>query len=102
MFEAFTTYWPFIAIVRILARHDALFALEYLKLAPGYVTFAKLLSKRNVEGRPGQRLARALNEAGPSFIKFGQALSTRSDLLGEELSARFIRLARPLAPLLRS
>jgi len=86
MLDAFTHIGRFITIARILARHDALFALEYLKVAPGYVALARLLSKRNVEGRPGQRLARALNEAGPSFIKLGQALSTRSDLLGEELA----------------
>ena len=63
MFEAFTHIGRFIAIARILARHDALFALEYLKVAPGYVTLAKLISKRNVEGRPGQRLARALKRS---------------------------------------
>ncbi len=86
MFEALTHIGRFLAIARILARHDALFALEYLKVAPTYVALARMLSKRNVDGRPGQRLARALTEAGPSFIKLGQALSTRSDLLGEELA----------------
>ena len=86
MFDALSHIGRFIAITRILARHDALFALEYLKVAPVYVALARLISKRNVDGRPGQRLARALNEAGPSFIKLGQALSTRSDLLGEELA----------------
>ena len=98
MFEAFTHIGRFIAIARILARHDALFALEYLKVAPGYVTLAKLISKRNVEGRPGQRLARALNEAGPSFIKFGQTLSTRSDLLGKELAQDLSDLQDRLPP----
>ena len=98
MFKAFTHISRFIAIARILARHDALFALEYLKVAPGYVAFAKLLSKRNVKGRPGQRLARALNEAGPSFIKFGQALSTRSDLLGDELALDLSDLQDRLPP----
>ena len=34
--------------------------------------------------RPGERLAAALNSLGPSFIKFGQSLATRSDLIGEE------------------
>ena len=54
------------------------------------VTLSRLLavfSKAETSGRPGQRLARALNEAGPSFIKLGQAMATRSDLLGEEMSA---------------
>ena len=98
MFEAFTHIGRFIAIARILARHDALFALEYLNLASGYVAFARILSNRNVKGRPGQRLARALNEAGPSFIKFGQALSTRSDLLGDELAQDLSDLQDRLPP----
>jgi ubiquinone biosynthesis protein len=37
--------------------------------------------------RPGQRLAAALDELGPGFIKLGQMLSTRADLLGEEIAA---------------
>ncbi len=98
MMQALSHIARFIAIARILARHDALFALEYLKVAPGYVALARLVSKRNVAGRPGQRLARALNEAGPSFIKLGQALSTRSDLLGEELAQDLSDLQDRLPP----
>lgn len=98
MLDALTHIGRFVTIARILARHDALFALEYLKVAPSYVALARLLSKRNVDGRPGQRLARALNEAGPSFIKLGQALSTRSDLLGEELAQDLSELQDRLPP----
>ena len=72
-------------VARILARHDALFPLEVFGVAPVIVVLANMASTKNAEGRPGQRLARALNEAGPSFIKMGQALSTRADILGEEL-----------------
>ena len=72
-------------IARILARHDALTLLEHLELGGPLVMLAKLFS-RKCDGRPGQRLAAALQETGPSFIKLGQALSTRSDLLGEEFS----------------
>ena len=77
-------------VAHTLARHDALFPLEDLEVAPMVVTLSRLLavfSKAETSGRPGQRLARALNEAGPSFIKLGQAMATRSDLLGEEMSA---------------
>lgn len=66
-----------------LARHDALWPLE---LAQGLETpamLARLVSRRR-PGRPGQRLAAALQALGPTFVKFGQALSTRADLLGEE------------------
>ena len=48
---------------------------------------ARRLSRQDAPGRPGQRLARALQELGPSFIKLGQSLATRADLLGEELAA---------------
>ena len=42
--------------------------------------------------RPGERLAAALQEMGPSFIKLGQAMSTRADLLSEEVAADLARL----------
>jgi ubiquinone biosynthesis protein len=85
-------------VARILARHDALEPIEKLGAAPAVVTLARLLSRKSAEGRPGQRLARALNEAGPSFIKMGQALATRSDLLGEELAADLSELQDSLPP----
>lgn len=85
-------------VARILARHDALFPLEILGVAPAIVWAARLVSKRNASGRPGQRLAKALTEAGPSFIKMGQALATRSDLLGEELSDDLSELQDSLPP----
>ncbi len=87
-----------LTIARILARHDALFPLETFGVAPVIVLVARLLSRRQEPGRPGQRLARALQEAGPSFIKLGQALSTRSDLLGEELTADLSELQDRLPP----
>lgn len=85
-------------IARTLARHDALFILERLKLAPAIVMLAKMVSSRKAKGRPGERLARALQDMGPSFIKVGQMLSTRSDLLGEEMTADLSHLQDKLPP----
>ena len=48
--------------------------------------------------RPGQRLALALTSLGPTFIKFGQALSTRADLLGEQSAADLAELQDRLPP----
>ena len=42
--------------------------------------------------RPGERLAAALSELGPAFIKLGQVLSTRSIILGEEVAADLAKL----------
>ena len=47
---------------------------------------ARLVSRRRPERRRGERLAAALQALGPTFVKFGQALSTRADLLGEEVA----------------
>ncbi|NQU56597.1 MAG: 2-polyprenylphenol 6-hydroxylase, partial [Rhodospirillales bacterium] len=85
------------SIARILARHDALMVLERLEIGGPAIALARLFSRRG-SGRPGQRLALALQQAGPSFIKLGQALSTRSDLLGEEFSADLSELQDSLPP----
>lgn len=85
------------SIARILARHDALMVLERLEIGGPAIALARLFSRRG-SGRAGQRLALALQQAGPSFIKLGQALSTRSDLLGEEFSADLSHLQDSLPP----
>jgi len=72
-----------IAIARTLARHDALAPLKDSGLLPPVLLRFRFLTPKDVPGRPGEKLARALVELGPSFIKFGQALATRADLLGE-------------------
>jgi ubiquinone biosynthesis protein len=77
-----------IKISRTLARHDALFPLNWVSSTSGLVLTAKILSGFRIKSsvrsqRPGARLAIALQELGPSFIKFGQMLSTRPDLVGE-------------------
>ena len=87
-----------LSIARTLARHDALFILEQLQLAPAIVLFAKMVSSRRVSGRPGERLALAFQDMGPSFIKVGQMLSTRSDLLGEQMAADLSTLRDKLPP----
>ena len=87
-----------LVIARTLARHDALFLMEKLPVAGILALGARLVSRRNVAGRPGERLARALEELGPSFIKLGQALSTRPDLVGEDVAKDLTGLQDRLPP----
>ncbi len=75
-----------VRIARTLARHDALWPLELAEGLEAAAWLARRLSRRRPELRRGQRLAAALQELGPSFVKFGQALSTRGDLLGERVA----------------
>ncbi len=73
-------------IGRILARHDALFIFEDLGMPSFWFMFAKPFRKRSAKKlRKGQRLVAAFQELGTSFIKLGQQLSTRSDLLDEAI-----------------
>jgi len=46
----------------------------------------------------GQRLREALEELGPIFVKFGQMLSTRPDLLPEDIAAELARLQDRVPP----
>jgi ubiquinone biosynthesis protein len=90
--------WRLIGIARCLARHNALFPLERLPLPDLVLRLARRLSRQDAPGRPGQRLATALQDLGPSFIKLGQSLATRSDLLGQELAADLSQLQDDLPP----
>jgi ubiquinone biosynthesis protein len=85
-------------IAHTLARHDAIIGLDPLD-PPAIVpwTIAKL-RLANLAERRGQRLAAALTELGPSFVKIGQALSTRADFVGEQIAADLSELQDHLAP----
>ena len=92
-----------VVIARTLAHHDALFPLAWLPATGGLVLLARLLNLFRVDPRvrgrrPGERLALALEALGPSFIKAGQALSTRSDLVGEEVAEDLASLQDRLPP----
>ncbi len=96
MLRALRNSWRLLRLAISLARHDALFPLEILGVAPALVGWARIWGRlfawRRDMRRPGERLAAALQEMGPSFIKLGQALSTRADLLSEGVAADLTRL----------
>jgi ubiquinone biosynthesis protein len=89
-----------VRIAVILARHDALFPLERVSGMAPLLRGVRLAQRRRPGGqdRPGQRLAAAFGELGPSFVKLGQALSTRADLLGDEIAADLAALQDRLPP----
>jgi ubiquinone biosynthesis protein len=98
MLRAARHLWRLIGMGRCLARHNALFPLERLPLPEFLLRLARWLSRQDAPGRPGQRLAEALQELGPSFIKLGQSLATRADLLGQALAADLSQLHDRLPP----
>jgi len=89
-------------LVRIavtLARYDALFPLDRVAVAVPLARGVRMVRRRGAaEARPGERLAAAFNELGPSFVKLGQLLSTRADLLGDEITEDLAMLQDRLPP----
>jgi ubiquinone biosynthesis protein len=75
--------------------HNSLRLLRILTILAG--TGAATWKKIAPEER-GKRLARALEAMGPSFIKLGQAFSTRSDLIGDEMALALSGLQDKLPP----
>ena len=87
----------------ILARADALLPREFDELYPGGLQTASralriFRGRASRVGRPGERLAKALERLGPVAIKLGQFLSTRQDLLGEQFARDLARLKDRLPP----
>jgi ubiquinone biosynthesis protein len=90
-----------VEIVVTLARHDALFPLEQVAGAAAIARALRRVRRRDparLRLRPGERLAAALQALGPSFIKLGQALSLRADLIGDEVASDLALLQDRLPP----
>ncbi|MBK20614.1 MAG: 2-polyprenylphenol 6-hydroxylase [Rhodospirillaceae bacterium] len=93
-----------VEIVRTIARHDALFLLEDsqlplpIRFGIKFVTLRAGVLPDLADLRRGERLAKALQTLGPGFIKLGQALSVRSDLVGEEIADDLSTLQDNLPP----
>src|SRR2546429_536490 len=100
MFRSLRTLARLVRILLSLARHDALFPLDRTTGAAPFLRITRLIRRRGpgAASRPGERLAAALTEMGPSFIKLGQILSTRADLLGDEITEDLALLQDRLPP----
>ena len=70
----------------VLARYDALMPPEQLAQAPwparAILKIAKLGRSGEVQGAGQNQLTSALTRLGPSYIKLGQFLATRPDIIG--------------------
>ena len=89
-------------IFRAFAKYRCYFFLENTK----YHSMAKMLGKTLVPSANkncyimsnGQKLVYVFQELGPAFIKLGQSLSTRPDLIGDGLAEELSKLQDRLPP----
>jgi ubiquinone biosynthesis protein len=88
-------------ITTVFAKHgfeDVLYRMNLGNFLPkGFK--AKPFKKREKNKSPAQRLREAFEELGPSFVKLGQLLSTRPDIVPEAFLQEFIKLQDTVRPL---
>ena len=74
--------------------------MDAVPAAAPFLRIGRTFARRHgrASARPGQRLAAAFGELGPSFIKLGQLLSTRADLFGEQVTLDLTSLQDRLPP----
>jgi ubiquinone biosynthesis protein len=83
----------------VLAREGAFVDLDQRGLPASATTaikLANLFARRGVSGAAG--LSTAIDRLGPSYVKLGQFLATRPDIVGPKLAAELERLQDRMAP----
>ncbi|MDG2376329.1 MAG: ubiquinone biosynthesis regulatory protein kinase UbiB [Woeseiaceae bacterium] len=88
-----------IEIQRVLVRHgldEIITATHFLR--PLRFLFALFPKARDVSESLGKRIRLALIELGPIFVKFGQAISTRRDLLPPDIADELALLQDRVPP----
>jgi len=90
-------------VVQILVKHGFTGAVDQLGLTTGLSSrlVRRIRGKEEPESEPetlGKRLRAALTELGPTFVKFGQILSTRPELVGNAIASELSALQDRVPP----
>ena len=99
MFAKRKTLLRMINIQRVLVRHgldDIITATHFMR--PMRFIFKLFPRARDVSEPLGKRIRLALIELGPIFVKFGQAISTRRDLLPPDIADELAMLQDRVPP----
>lgn len=89
-----------------LVRYDVLLPSEYYDRYPTALqalhTALSIFAKRRRGRSVGERLAKALERLGPAYVKVGQFLATRPDMIGVTVAQELGRLKDRLPPFSRT
>ena len=88
-------------IHRVLNQHglDELIPLAHLPLSLRLLIAAGGRGSKAAKALPrGVRIRKSLEELGPIFVKFGQTLSTRRDLLPDDIAEELVKLQDQVPP----
>ena len=110
MFTALADYFRLSAAAARLSRHDALLPSEVVHHLPAPLRWAGALTRlgaatRSADGtrlRPGERLAAAFEKMSPAYVKLGQFMATRPDIIGFDMAKDLGRLQDRMPPFPRA
>ena len=98
-----------IKIIRVFKRHALLNLIsKSIRFKTLFKIFTEIIAIGTFKDRTiskeknGIRIAKALNELGPSFVKLGQLISTRPDIVGNEIAEDLSLLRDNLPPFSQS
>ena len=101
MFSGVKNLWRLARAARVMARHDFFLQAQQLAELPWYVRgsiklmrFGAAKAMQDVDGR----ITSALSYLGPSYIKLGQFLATRPDVIGAQRAFELKSLQDKLPP----
>ncbi len=86
----------------VFAREGVFVGVDPALLPPGArlpLALANLVARRDAQGLQG--LSRAIGRLGPSYVKMGQFLSTRPDIVGPKVALQLESLQDRVAPMSR-
>ena len=86
-------------ILAVFLRHGFADVVDRMDLGKFLPRRLRAYAESQADKTPQERLRLALEELGPTFVKFGQLLSTRSDLLPEAFIEEFTLLQDNVQPL---
>ncbi len=110
MFDAAADLTRLLAAGARLSRHDALIPAEVAHHLPAPVRLLGALTrigarKTDAQGRalrPGERLANAFEKMSPAYVKLGQFMATRPDIIGFDMARDLGRLQDRMPPFPRA
>jgi len=102
MLTSFSHMAHLLRIGFVLSRHDALMDIMALfgEQPKSLIRLRKLLKfrKKPAPGKESSNLVEAFQSLGPSFIKIGQAMATRPDIVGPDMALELMRLQDRVPP----
>jgi len=110
LIDAIADYRRLIAAGARLSRHDALLPSEFAHHLPAparwFAAATRIGARRKASDgralRPGERLAAAFEGMSPAYVKLGQFMATRPDIIGFDMANDLGRLQDRMPPFSRA